>query len=199
MSLSQNILTLRKQHGLSQEDLAEKMGVSRQTISRWELGTSVPTLENVVQLSKLFQVSTDFLLDNAPESAAPSSAPAKAGVPIAFLAILEGMAVVLQLVCLFVLQNEVFIALSILPMLGLIAGFEFAWHRHPGDPAKRLTFYKITVWFGSYLPVRLLIRSMMTLYPRPYAPLVLEAVIVLVSILISTTVTAWLAHLGKRG
>ena len=197
MSLSQNILTLRKQHGLSQEDLAEKMAVSRQTISRWELGTSAPTLENVVQLSKLFQVSTDFLLDNAPESAAPSSAPAKPGVPIAFLATLEGMAVVLQLVCLFVVQNEVFTALSILPMLGLIAGFEFAWHRHPGDTSRRLTFYKITVWLGSYLPVWLFLRCLMALYPRPYSPLVLEAVIILVYILISTTVTAWLAHLGK--
>lgn len=197
MSLSQNILTLRKQHGLSQEDLADKMAVSRQTISRWELGTSAPTLENVVQLSKLFQVSTDFLLDNASETAAPSSAPAKPGVPIAFLAILEGMAVVLQLVCLFVVQNEVFTALSILPMLGLIAGFEFAWHRHPGDTSRRLTFYKITVWLGSYLPVRLFLRCLMALYPRPYSPLVLEAVIVLVYILISTTVTVWLAHFGK--
>ena len=197
MSLSQNILTLRKQHGLSQEDLAEKMAVSRQTISRWELGTSAPTLENVVQLSKLFQVSTDFLLDNAPETAAPSSAPAKSGVPIAFLAILEGMAVVLQLVCLFVLQNEVLTALSILPMLGLIAGFEFAWHRHPSNKSYRLKFYKITVWFANYLPVRLFLRCLMTLYPRPYSPLVLEAVIVLVYILISTTVNAWLSHLEK--
>lgn len=195
MSLSQNILSLRKQHGLSQEELAEKMGVTRQTISRWELGSSVPTLENIVQLSGLFQVSTDFLLDNGPMSA-PASA--KSSAPIAFFAILEGMVVVLQLVCLFVLQHEVLTGLSILPMLGLIAGFELSWHRHPGATAQRLRFYQITVWLGSYLPLRLLIRTLMALYPRPYSPLVLEGVIVLVYLLVCTTVRAWLHHLGQR-
>ena len=197
MNLSQTILALRKKHGLSQEELAQKMEVSRQTISRWELGTSVPTLENIVQLSKLFQVSTDFLLDNGP-AAAPAAAPAKSSIPLAFFAVLEAMAVILQLVCLFVLQNEVLIGLSILPMLGLIAGFELSWHRHPGTKAQRLTFYKITLWLGSYLPVRLLIRCLMHLYPRPYSPLVLEGVIVLVYLLFSTTVSAWLRHWERQ-
>lgn len=197
MNLSQNILALRKKHGLSQEELAQKMEVSRQTISRWELGTSVPTLENIVQLSKLFQVSTDFLLDNGP-AAAPAAAPAKSSTPLAFFAVLEGMAVILQLVCLFVLQSEVLTGLSILPMLGLIAGFELSWHRHPGAKAQRLTFYKITVWLGSYLPLRLLIRCLMHLYPRPYSPLVLEGVIVLVYLLVSTTVSAWLRHWERQ-
>lgn len=63
MRLSEKILNLRKQNGLSQEELAEKMNVSRQAISRWEGGSAQPDVSNILQLSKLFGVTTDFLLN----------------------------------------------------------------------------------------------------------------------------------------
>jgi transcriptional regulator with XRE-family HTH domain len=62
MTLGEKIQQLRKTQGLSQEALAEKLTVSRQAISKWELGESMPDTENVVSLSKLFDVSTDYLL-----------------------------------------------------------------------------------------------------------------------------------------
>ena len=63
MKLSEKIVKLRKQKGLSQEELAECLNVSRQTISRWELGSALPDATNIVQLSKLFEVSADYLLN----------------------------------------------------------------------------------------------------------------------------------------
>jgi len=62
MTLGEKILVLRKQNGLSQEQLAEKITISRQAISRWELNESIPDVDNIVQLSKVFGVSTDYLL-----------------------------------------------------------------------------------------------------------------------------------------
>jgi len=62
MSLGEKIQILRKQKGLSQEQLAEKITISRQAISRWELNESKPDLDIIVQLSKIFDVSTDYLL-----------------------------------------------------------------------------------------------------------------------------------------
>ena len=62
MLLSEKILTLRKKNGWSQEELAEKCGVSRQSISKWEGNLSTPELSKIVLLSELFQVSTDYLL-----------------------------------------------------------------------------------------------------------------------------------------
>lgn len=67
MKLSDKILTLRKQAGLSQEELAEKMNVSRQALSRWETGAALPDASNIVQLSKLFGVTTDYLLNDSYE------------------------------------------------------------------------------------------------------------------------------------
>ena len=64
MDIAEKIIKLRKANGWSQEDLAEKLYVSRQTISRWENGTALPDAENVLQISKLFNVTTDYLLNN---------------------------------------------------------------------------------------------------------------------------------------
>lgn len=68
MKISEKIVHLRKLNGLSQEDLAEKLEVSRQAISRWEMGTAKPDANNILQLSMLFGVTTDYLLHDEYES-----------------------------------------------------------------------------------------------------------------------------------
>lgn len=62
MTLPEKIQILRKKQGLSQEELAERLTVSRQSISKWEQGLSQPEIEKVLQLSKIFGVTTDQLL-----------------------------------------------------------------------------------------------------------------------------------------
>lgn len=64
MEIGNNIVNLRKKSGLSQEELAEKVGVARQTISKWELGETSPDLKQAKELSKIFKVSLDELADN---------------------------------------------------------------------------------------------------------------------------------------
>lgn len=68
MKISEKIVHLRKLNGLSQEDLDEKLEVSRQAISRWEMGTAKPDANNILQLSTLFGVTTDYLLHDEYES-----------------------------------------------------------------------------------------------------------------------------------
>lgn len=62
MILAEKIIKLRKQNGWSQEELAMRMDVSRQSVSKWESMSSIPDLDKIVKLSKLFGVSTDYLL-----------------------------------------------------------------------------------------------------------------------------------------
>lgn len=64
MNFGEKLQLLRKQKGLSQEKLSEQLKVSRQAISKWELGESLPDTENVVCLSKFFGVSIDYLLND---------------------------------------------------------------------------------------------------------------------------------------
>jgi len=65
MTLGEKIQILRKQQGMSQEQLAEKMHISRQAISRWELNESMPDVENLIKLSNLFDVTVDYLVKDS--------------------------------------------------------------------------------------------------------------------------------------
>ena len=62
MILADKITALRKKAGWSQEELAEELGVTRQSVSKWEGAQSVPDMDKVVQMSRLFGVTTNFLL-----------------------------------------------------------------------------------------------------------------------------------------
>ena len=64
MDLGKKILKLRKEENLSQEQLAEKMNVTRQTISKWELNETTPDIKQAKELSKLFKISLDELTEN---------------------------------------------------------------------------------------------------------------------------------------
>ena len=71
MILADKIIDLRKKAGWSQEELAEKLGVSRQSVSKWEGAQSIPDMNKILQLSDLFGVSTDYLLKDSMEAAEP--------------------------------------------------------------------------------------------------------------------------------
>lgn len=68
MKFEEKLTVLRKKNGLSQEDLADQLGVSRQAISRWELGSTMPDAPNLLKLSDLFGVSIDYLLHDEYQS-----------------------------------------------------------------------------------------------------------------------------------
>ena len=62
MTLGQRIQQIRGEHGLSQEEFAEKLGTTRQTVSRWELDQTFPEIAKIVLISKVFSVTTDSIL-----------------------------------------------------------------------------------------------------------------------------------------
>ena len=63
MTIADKIKKLRKDNNMTQEDLAEKLNVSRQTISKWETNIVIPDADNIVSICKLFNITTDELLD----------------------------------------------------------------------------------------------------------------------------------------
>lgn len=81
MILADKIIDLRKKAGWSQEELAQQLGVSRQSVSKWEGAQSIPDIDKILQMSRIFGVSTDYLLKDeielpAEEPAAADSTPA---------------------------------------------------------------------------------------------------------------------------
>ena len=71
--LGNRLYELRKKSGLSQEELSEKLNVSRQAVSKWECGESLPDTDNLITIAKLYGVSIDELIDNATVAPTPTS------------------------------------------------------------------------------------------------------------------------------
>ena len=119
MILADKIIDLRKKEGLSQEELANKLGVSRQSVSKWEGAQSTPDMDKIIKLADLFGVSTDYLLRDeidAPAAAQPLD-PVSMEEANAYLADAEGHAT----------RVAIGVALCILsctPMLVLVSAAE---------------------------------------------------------------------------
>ena len=62
MTMAERLQRLRKEHHFSQEQLAERLQVSRQAVSKWENGQTAPDLDNIIAMSNLYEVTTDYIL-----------------------------------------------------------------------------------------------------------------------------------------
>ena len=200
MKLSDKILMLRKKEGLSQEQLAERLNVSRQAISRWESGSALPDANNIRQLSRVFAVSADYLLDDdmdeyktQVQEPVPAADENDIGRILIYLITLEVMVLLIQFMSVVILQNMVFAFLSFLPFVAAIGGFEYAYQKNAGKQnaqtnAFRRRFYKISAWLGLYFPVRFLMSTAATFYPRPYSSLLFEVLVLVVYMCVAVLV-----------
>ena len=80
MNMADRIQSLRKSKGISQEELADKIGVSRQAVSKWESEQSLPDMEKVILLSDYFEVTTDYLLKGIEPTPEASKKKVDAGI-----------------------------------------------------------------------------------------------------------------------
>lgn len=173
MNLADRIQNLRKAKGLSQEELAEALGVSRQAVSKWESSQSSPDLDKIIQLSEYFNVSTDHLLKGTELPEAGSD-----GLDTAF--IFNAVATAFDLLSIVL---SAFIWYETQEAGALIVGFIFIvfglmlhvigsrWARGRAGLTLRLRFWKINIWPVLFLPLSLSYNILALNWPAPY-PLV---------------------------
>ncbi|WP_367925403.1 helix-turn-helix transcriptional regulator [uncultured Ruthenibacterium sp.] len=166
MSLEQNLLELREKAGLSQEKLAQQLGVSRQAVSKWETGQSTPDVDKLVALSKLYGVSVDGLLGLQALSH-PSRRPIFQWAGVA-LAVGAAVAWGLSFLCAvggvgpLSLGDAESLALPA-SAVSLLAVLAFEAGRGRGETAfSRKTFYTLCVWALALVPSRLFAQAGMT-------------------------------------
>ena len=181
MTFGEKLFTLRRQAGYSQEDLAALLGVSRQAISRWEMGATLPDAQNLLQLSRLFSVSIDSMLQDGAEVAAPGqpameSAAEQSGKEaqnrrIAFGALMGMYAAALCLGLTGWIVTQRTLA-TLLPMTIHIVGtvvFETVWRTHGGIlPEWRRRYYRSAIWMMAWFPCWHGSRVLWHLYPGSY-------------------------------
>lgn len=200
MKLCEKIVTLRKAKGMSQETLAEKLNVSRQAVSRWEVGSAMPDAANLLQISKLFGVTADYLLNE--EYSSDQDVPQLREVRknhnnqiLFYLVILEILNLPIQFMTVIVLdRNPFFCILSFVPFLAMIIGFELGYRKRKAQAAKeqlefRKRFYIISAWLGTYFPVRFLTTLFITFNCGPYSVWIQELTLLTLYICTATLLT----------
>ena len=196
--IGDNIKFYRKKNQLTQDDIAKECSVTRQAVSKWENGTAMPDASNILQLSKLFGVTTDYLLndDYQSDNDLPKVKEVQNddfGQIMIYLVTFEVMVLLMQFMTTVILQNVFFGFLSFIPFVAAIGGFEYAYQKKASSATEktknfRRKFYKISAWLGLYFPIRFFVSAAVSFYPRPYNTLVLEIIILVIYIAAATCV-----------
>lgn len=166
MEIADRIQYLRKKKGMSQEELAEKIGVSRQAVSKWESRQSLPDIEKIILLSNYFQVTTDYLLKGIekPFQTSEINIQKTARIFYSVASALNFIGLVVSVFLWIEYQNQISVAVGLCVtamgcMLFAIGQFYVT--------NKKLSFYSfwaINVWFVSLLPVSCVFNSIQGIF-----------------------------------
>ena len=188
--LAENLKALRKAKGLSQEELADRVGVSRQAVSKWESGQSMPDLDKVILLSEYFSVTTDYLLKGVEEP------PKKFIKPKADARLLGVIATVFNLLGLFIScltwyekqrATDLIIALVFMLIGCMLFGIGQYDAQLESKPLAKRNFWIVNIWVLLFIPLSLLYNTLFGGIFAPY-PILVQPVIAFVAF--------WLVYMG---
>ena len=153
MNIAERILNLRKSRGISQEELADKIGVSRQAVSKWESEQSTPDIDKIILLSDYFDVTTDYLLkgieptDNVTKNEADARIFSVVGTALNFIGLVTAIMVWKEE------QTPISVAIGLIIMA--IGCMSFAIGQYIGNnkSAASLLFWSINIWTLSLIPI----------------------------------------------
>jgi transcriptional regulator with XRE-family HTH domain len=169
MNIADRIQNLRKSRGISQEEFADKIGVSRQTVSKWESEQSLPDIDKVIIMSDYFEVTADYILKGIESKKQEKETGVNA---IMFLAVATPLNFIGLIVAIAIWHYEhtpmaivgglIFMAVSC-----MVFGIGWANSTQNVEKAKRL-FFVINIWFFAFIPMSFLYNVLFTRSIAPY-------------------------------
>lgn len=203
MTFGEKLQKLRKAQGLSQEQLAVQLGLSRQAVSKWELNEATPDTDNVVRLARMFAVSTDYLLLDELDEPSGRRPKERTNPHAGFIL---GMAVCA--VGLLVAgggwaywQNAIPLAVGLIIQVLGVALFELqtTYLPPPGGPvATRARFYTTACWLVTPIPVFFGCGLCFRFVVRPYGGWLQWASVLAVYLLVCVVTCAVLSRFRRR-
>jgi len=172
MNIADRIQNLRKVKGISQEELADKVGVSRQAVSKWESEQSVPEIDKVILMSDYFEVTTDYILKGIENEKQAREKTVNATVFVIVATVMNFIGLIVSAAVWY--QEQVpmatVIGLIFMAMGCMIFGIGLAYSTQYKEKAKR-TFWTINIWLLVFIPLSGIFNMLLRGYPAPY-PLV---------------------------
>ena len=200
MNIADRIQHLRKTKGISQEELAEKIGVSRQSVSKWESEQSVPDMNKVVIMSDYFEVTTDYLLKGIENEKQASTRTVNANIFVIFATAFNFIGIIVS--CAIWYERQVPMALVgglIFIVMGcMIFGIGFVSSTQNKDKAKR-AFWIFNIWMLAFIPLSCIYNVLFSYTLAPY-PLLTQTMIAFVAFwLIYITVCLCVVFIQLKG
>jgi transcriptional regulator with XRE-family HTH domain len=169
MNIADRIQNLRKTKGISQEELADKIGVSRQAISKWESEQSTPEIDKVIIMSEYFEVTTDYILKGIENKKQANEKILDANIFVIVATVLDFIGLIVS--CAVWYQEQVLMAsvigLIFMAMGCMVFGIGLVSSTRNSEQAKR-TFWTINIWLLSFIPFSFIYNVVFTRATAPY-------------------------------
>ncbi|MCI8361183.1 MAG: helix-turn-helix transcriptional regulator [Clostridiales bacterium] len=170
MNLANRIQRLRKARGISQEELAEGLGVSRQAVSKWESEQSMPELDKAIQLSEFFGVTTDFLLKGVEREDSPEKKGERAGLFVLTATALHVIGLTVSAAIWYEKQTAAAVAVcAVFMALGcMVFGIGMYGAASKSKPRAKRNFWTVNIWLLLFTPCSLLYNFLFGGIGAPY-------------------------------
>lgn len=157
MTLADRIQQLRKQKGISQEELADRVGVSRQAVSKWESEQSVPDMDKIILISDYFEVTTDYLLkgiEPAPPAPADQEKKADGRIFAIVASVLDLIGVLVTCAVWYETQQagSLIIGVVFLALGCMVFGIGMVESAHDSKPRAKRNFWTVNIWLLAFMP-----------------------------------------------
>lgn len=169
MNISNRIQNLRKLKGVSQEELADRIGVSRQSVSKWESEQSVPDIDKIIIMSDYFNVTTDYILKGVEFEKNENVKAIDANLFVIIATTLNFIGLIIASVIWYEEQvATAFVGGFVFMAVGcMVFGIGLIFSTQNIERAKR-NFWAINIWILTFIPLSLIYNSLFTGFYAPY-------------------------------
>ncbi len=169
MNIADRIQHLRKTKGISQEELADLIGVSRQSVSKWESEQSLPDIDKIIFMSDYFEVTTDYLLKGIESPKQGAEKPLRASIFTMVATVLNFIGLIVASAVWYEKQTAMalVIGLGFMALGCMVFGTGQASSAVQKESAKT-TFWTINIWLLAFIPLSFAYNVLFTGYNAPY-------------------------------
>ena len=173
MNIADRIQSLRKAQGISQEELADKLGVSRQAVSKWESEQSVPDIDKVILLSEYFAVTTDYILKGI-ETQKQTEKLADANIFVIVATVLNFMGLIVAAAVWYEEQQPMALVIGLIFMaLGcMVYGVGQVMAAPATKEKAKNTFWRVNIWLLTSIPLSFIYNILFSGVAAPYPLLI---------------------------
>ena len=174
MNIADRIQNLRKVNGISQEELADKVGVSRQAVSKWESEQSVPDIDRIIIMSEYFDVTTDYILKGIESQKQGNEKAVNANIFVIVATVMNFIGLIVSCAIWYEKQiaTALIIGLIFMALGCMVFGVGLLNSAQNTKTKAKRNFWTINIWLLCFIPFSFIYNIMFSKFTAPYPVMV---------------------------